>query len=136
MSRRCRTAEFLDVALWVVQIAAAAKFFLVGCSNLAGQPDPLAAFEETGFVRYATGTLEVAGAYALLFPRPAALGAIVLALVTARGMVVRLFSTGEIAILPVMLVTSMALVAWARFERSGFHMHNPQTVIEPTVPKA
>jgi putative oxidoreductase len=117
MSRRRRTAELLDVALWVLQIAASAKFFLVGCSSLAGQPDPFAAFKETGIIRYATGTLEIAGAYALLFPRPAAFGAIVLGLVTAGDLVVRLFSMGEIAILPVMLLASMALVAWARFER-------------------
>src|ERR1700730_18795885 len=71
------TGKIVNVVLWVLQIAAAGMFLMVGFLKLSGNPQLVGLFEAIGlgqWFRYLTGALEVAGAFFLLFPRRRGLG--------------------------------------------------------------
>src|SRR6266478_5246976 len=76
------TEKILNVMLWVLQIAAAGMFLMVGFLKLSGNPQLVGLFEAIGigqWFRYLTGSLEVVGAILLLVPRTGGLGALMLA---------------------------------------------------------
>src|SRR5713226_8528449 len=84
------TAKIINVLLWVLQIAAAGMFLMVGFLKLSGNVQLVGLFEAIGlgqWFRYLTGTLEVAGAFLLLIPRTSGLGALMLAGVMAGAVV-------------------------------------------------
>src|SRR5437867_2620964 len=73
-----------NIALWLLQVAAAAMFLLAGSMKLAGAPPLVALFGAIGigqWFRYVTGGLEVLGAVALLVPPASGAGALLLAAV-------------------------------------------------------
>src|SRR6266403_2263183 len=75
------TAKIINVGLWVLQIAAAGMFLMVGFLKLSGNPQLVGLFQAIGlgqWFRYLTGTLEVAGAILLLVPRISGLAALML----------------------------------------------------------
>src|SRR5882672_12915369 len=77
------TAKIVNVVLWVLQIAAAGMFLMVGFLKLSGDPQLVGLFEAIGlgqWFRYLTGSLEVLGAVLLLVPRLSGLGASLLVL--------------------------------------------------------
>src|SRR5438034_4159332 len=78
------TGKIMNVVLWVLQIAAAGMFLMVGFLKLSGDAQLVGLFEAIGlgqWFRYLTGTLEVAGAILLLIPRTGGLGALLLSAV-------------------------------------------------------
>src|SRR4030095_2591971 len=73
------TGKVMNVALWILQIAAAAMFLMVGSLKLSGSQQLVGLYPAIGigqWFRYLTGTLEVAGAILLLIPRTSGLGAL------------------------------------------------------------
>src|SRR6266581_8663974 len=75
------TGKIANVVLWVLQVAAAGMFLMVGFLKLSGNAQLVGLFEAIGigqWFRYLTGTLEVLGAFLLLIPRTSGLGALML----------------------------------------------------------
>ena len=68
--------------------------------------------------RYVTGGLEVLGATALLVPRLAGAGALLLAGVMVGAVATHLFVVGGSPLMALVLLAVTALVAWSRRERT------------------
>lgn len=110
-----------NVALWILQIAAAAMFLMAGISKLTGAPDMIALFEAVGvgqWFRYVTGVLEVSGAALLLIPALAGIGALVLASVMVGAIFSHLFIIGGSFLMPLVLLTAVAIIAYGRRDRT------------------
>ena len=91
------TGKIINVGLWILQIAAAGMFLMVGFFKLSGDPRMVALFDAIGlgqWFRYLTGTLEVAGSFLLLIPRTSGLGALMLAGVMVGTVVTHVFIVG------------------------------------------
>src|SRR3977135_2718857 len=91
------TGKIMNVVLWILQIAAAGMFLMVGLSKLSGNAQMVGLFEAIGigqWFRYLTGSLEIAGAILLLIPRASGLGALMLAGVMACAVMTHLFIVG------------------------------------------
>src|SRR5438046_9858167 len=76
-----RPAKGLNLVLWILQILAAATFFLAGGSKLSGVAPMVEMFDKIGlgqWFRYLTGGLEVTGAILLLIPTTHVLGGVLL----------------------------------------------------------
>src|SRR2546428_12491421 len=93
------TWKIINVGLWILQIAAAGMFLMVGFLKLSGDAQLVGLFEAIGlgqWFRYLTGALEVAGAVLLLVPRPDGVGGARLARGVGRaGVVGRLLVGGR-----------------------------------------
>jgi uncharacterized membrane protein YphA (DoxX/SURF4 family) len=90
-------SRVLNATLWFLQIAAAAMFLFVGALKLASAPAMVAVFDGVGlgqWFRYVTGALEVLGAAALLVPRLAGAGALLLAAVMVGAVTTHQFIIG------------------------------------------
>ena len=93
------TGKTMNIVLWLLQIAAAGMFVMVGLSKLSGNEQMVRLFAAIGlgqWFRYLTGTLEVAGAILLLIPRTSGLGALMLVGVMIGAVMTHLFVVGEI----------------------------------------
>lgn len=115
-----RTGGLGNVALWVLQVGAAAMFFMAGGMKLAGAPEMVAMFEMLGgqWFRYVTGGIEVAGAALLLVPRLAGVGALLLAATMVGAVVTHLAIVGGSPAVALVLLVVTATIAWARRERT------------------
>jgi uncharacterized membrane protein YphA (DoxX/SURF4 family) len=115
------TGKFLNVVLWVLQIAAAGMFLMVGFLKLSGNAQLVGLFEAIGlgqWFRYLTGTLEVAGAFLLLIPRTSGLSALMLAGVMVGAVVTHVFIVGGSPSPAIILLVVTSLIAWGRRERT------------------
>lgn len=115
------TGRAKNIALWVLQIAAAAMLGMAGFAKLTGAPNMVGLFDTLGvgqWFRYLTGVLEVSGAVLLLVPALASVGALVLAFVMLGAIVTHLFVVGGSPVVPLVLLTVLAIVAYARRERT------------------
>ena len=115
------TGKITNVVLWILQIAAAGMFLMVGFLKLSGNPQLVGLFEAIGlgqWFRYLTGTLEVAGAILLLIPRMSGLGAVMLAGVMAGAVVTRLFVIGGSPLMAIILLAITTVIAWGRRQRT------------------
>ncbi len=114
------TGRLGDVALWVLQVGAAAMFFMAGGMKLAGAPEMVAMFEMLGgqWFRYVTGVIEVGGAVLLLVPRLAGVGALLLAGTMVGAIVTHVAVIGGSFAVPLVLLVVTATIAWARRERT------------------
>src|SRR5260221_10704672 len=111
------TAKIVNVGLWILQIAAAGMFLMVGFLKLSGDAQMVGLFEAIGlgqWFRYLTGTLEVAGAILLLIPRTSGLGALMLAGVMTGAIVTHVFIVGGSPLMAIILLFVTGLVAWGR----------------------
>ena len=116
-----RTGSAASVALWVLQVAAAAMLAMAGSAKLTGAPDMIALFDAVGvgqWFRYVTGALEVGGAVLLLVPALAGAGALLLAGVMAGAVFTHLFVIGGSPVVPLVLLAVTAFIAYARRERT------------------
>jgi putative oxidoreductase len=115
------TRNIVNVVLWVLQIAAAGMFLMVGYLKLSGNPQLVGLFESIGlgqWFRYLTGTLEVAGALLLLIPRTSGLGALMLAGVMVGAVITHVLIVGGSPLPAIILLVVTAVVAWGRRERT------------------
>src|SRR3981189_184138 len=109
------TGKIANVALWVLQIAAAGMFLMVGFLKLSGNAQLVGLFEAIGlgqWFRYLTGALEVAGAILLLIPRTSGLGALMLAGVMVGAVVTHVFIVGGSPMMAIILLVITSFVAW------------------------
>src|ERR1700684_3917262 len=96
-SGRRPLSKGLNITCWVLQGLAACAFLAAGGSKLAAAPAMVEMFAKLGagqWFRYLTGALEVIGAIALLVPRTAFYGAVLLAAVMVGAVVVHLAVLG------------------------------------------
>ncbi|HYW06028.1 MAG TPA: DoxX family protein, partial [Longimicrobium sp.] len=111
----------LNVALWILQIAAAAMLGMAGFAKLSGAPEMVAMFQEIGmgqWFRYLTGALEVLGAVLLLLPALAGVGALMLVGVMLGAVATHLFVVGGSPIVALVLLIVVGLVAFGRRDRT------------------
>jgi uncharacterized membrane protein YphA (DoxX/SURF4 family) len=110
-----------NVALWVLQVGAAAMLFMAGWMKLTGAPDMVALFDAIGvgqWFRYVTGGIEVGGAALLLVPRLAGMGALLLAATMVGAIITHVAVIGGSFAVPLVLLVVTATIAWARRERT------------------
>ena len=103
--------------LWALQIVSAGMFLLAGALKLTGNPMMVQMFGAIGlgqWFRYLTGTIEVAGAVALLVPAVSAYGAAALAATMVGAILTHLFIVGGSPVVPILLLASTTTIAWAR----------------------
>jgi len=113
--------KVFNIILWVLQLAAAAMFFFAGIPKLLGAPQVVAVFETIGFgqwFRYLTGGLEVLCAILLLIPGLSGVGALILMCVMVGAAGTHLFLIGGSPVPAIVLLLVMALIAWARRDRT------------------
>ena len=106
-----------NITCWVLQGLAAFAFLAAGGSKLAAAPAMVEMFAKLGagqWFRYLTGTLEVIGAVALLVPRGAFYGAVLLATVMVGAIVTHLAVLGGSPIPALVLLVIVGTVAWLR----------------------
>jgi putative oxidoreductase len=105
------------IALWTVQIAAAALFLFVGSLKLAGAPMLVALFDAIGigqWFRYLTGSIEVVSAILLLIPSLAFYGALLLVPTMVGAVLTHLFIVGGNPAPAAVLLAAAATIAWTR----------------------
>jgi putative oxidoreductase len=110
-----------EIGLWVLQALMALAFLGSGGAKLVGVPVMVQLFAEIGigqWFRYLTGSLEVLGAVALLFPALAGLGALLLVLVMIGAIGTHLFVIGGDPIHAVVLLVLTSIIAWGRRDRT------------------
>src|SRR4029450_1599824 len=115
------TAKIVNIVMWVLQIAAAGMFLMVGFLKLSGNPQLVALFEAIGlgqWLRSLTGTLEVAGAGLLLVPRFSGLGALMLFGVMIGAIITHLFIVGGNPLMAIIFLIVTGVVAWGRRQRT------------------
>jgi putative oxidoreductase len=107
----------MTITCWVLQIVAAAAILAAGGSKLASAPPMVEMFATIGagqWFRYLTGALEVVGAIALIVPRAAFMGALLLALVMTGAVVTHITVLGGSPIPALVLLAIVGTVAWLR----------------------
>lgn len=107
----------LAIALWSLQILAAAAFLAAGSFKLIGNPMMVEIFDQIGvgqWFRIVTGTVELVGGIALLIPRLAAFGGLLLATTMVFATLVHLFVIGGSPAPAVVLLAITATIAWLR----------------------
>jgi hypothetical protein len=115
------TGKIMNVVLWVLQVAAAGMFLMVGFLKLSGNTQLVGLFEAIGLgqsFRYLTGALEVAGAFLLLIPRTSGLGALMLAGVMVGAVVTHVCIVGGSPLMAIILLVVTGVVAWGRRQRT------------------
>jgi putative oxidoreductase len=113
-----RPTKGLNIALWTLQILAAATFFLAGGSKLGGVAPMVEMFDKIGlgqWFRYLTGGMEVIGAILLLIPATVTLGGALLVVTMAGAIATHLFILGGSPVPAVVLFVMVATVTWYRW---------------------
>jgi len=114
------TGKIINITLWVLQIAAAGMFLMVGFLKLSGDARLIGLFQAIGlgqWFRYLTGSLEVAGAILLLIPRTSGLGALMLACIMICAVATHVFIVGGSPQPAVILLIVTGIIAWGRHHR-------------------
>jgi putative oxidoreductase len=115
-----RPTKVLNIVLWLLQILAAATFFLAGGSKLTGVAPMVEMFDKIGlgqWFRYLTGGMEVTGAILLLIPATVILGGALLVLTMAGAIATHLFVLGGSPGPAIVLFVMVATVTWYRWRR-------------------
>ncbi|MET8952982.1 DoxX family protein [Streptomyces sp. NPDC004393] len=108
-----------NIVLWVLQVVLAVLFVMAGASKLAGAQDMVKLFQGVGvgqWLRYVTGSLELAGAVLLLVPRLSALGGLLLTGVMTGAFLTCLFVVDQSPVPAAVLLILAAVVMWNRRE--------------------
>jgi putative oxidoreductase len=119
-----------NVILWVLQIATALIFLVVGGFEMIGAPETVELFERIGigqWFRYTAGALQIAGAIVLLIPALAAWGALLLAVVMAGAVCTQAFVLGNNPVIPAVLLVVTGGIAWARLRSRARENSRSQT---------
>src|SRR5712671_3010883 len=113
-----RPTKGVNVVLWILQILAAATFFLAGGSKLVGVAPMVEMFDKIGlgqWFRYLTGGMEVTGAILLLIPATVTIGGAMLAATMAGAIATHLFVLGGSPVPAIVLFVMVATVTWYRW---------------------
>ena len=114
--------------LEATEILLAAIFFLVGGAKLVGRRDMILLFQEIGvgqWLRYLTGTIEVAAATLLVTPLLSGVAALSLGAVMIVASLVELFVLHRPPVAALACLTGHAFVAWSRVSRSRQGLSSP-----------
>ncbi|WP_336213643.1 DoxX family protein [Nonomuraea sp. LPB2021202275-12-8] len=106
-----------NIALWVLQVVAAAWFLIAAAGKFAGAEPAASTFEAIGWgdwFRTLIGALEVAGAVALFVPVLAGLAGMAFAGLMAGAVVTEAFVSGGSVVMPLALLVVSAIIAWGR----------------------
>jgi len=108
-----------NIALWALQILAAAAFVAASIPKLAGAAQMVEVFQKAGgqWFRYVTGLLEIAGAIGLLIPRYTFYAAALLAIIMVGAIVSVLSVLGGSPAPAIALLLITATIAYFRKER-------------------
>lgn len=109
---------FLNRGLWALQILLSVVFLLAGSGKLAGAEPMVATFERIGlgqWFRVLTGGLEILAAVLLLIPRPAGVGALLLAVTMLGAVLTHLFVIGGSPVAAFILMILAVFVVWGRW---------------------
>jgi putative oxidoreductase len=109
--------KYARIAIWVLQVLAAAAFISAGGAKLAGVPMMVEIFDKVGvgqWFRYVTGTIEIVAGIALLIPALAAFGAVMLVGTMAGAVATHLFIIGGNPVPAIVLLAITAIIAWFR----------------------
>jgi uncharacterized membrane protein YphA (DoxX/SURF4 family) len=105
------------IALWVVQVVLAVMFLMAGNSKLAGVPTMVSLFDAIGLGQwflYVTGVIELTAGIALLVPRAAVFGVLLLIPTMLGAIVTNVFVVHASPVMPLLLLLGASAVVWAR----------------------
>jgi putative oxidoreductase len=131
-----RNADALVV--WILSVLLAAAFATTGIAKLTGtEPIGLQAAAMNGFpswIRTVVGTVEVAGAAAILVPPVAAFAASLLALLMIPATITQWISGEPGIFVPILMFALLLIVAWRRNPaavRAGYNaaVHTPRPLL-------
>ena len=111
----------LNIALWVIQISAAAMFLMAGANKLSGNEQMVGMFQAIGFgqwFRYLTGSLEVIGGLLLFVPSLAGFGGLLMTGVFLGAVATHLFIIGGNPTMAIVLLAASSFIAWGRRDRT------------------
>src|SRR5476649_1578054 len=97
LGNQSETSKGLNIALWVIQIGAAAMFLMAGANKLSGNEQMVGMFQAIGFgqwFRYLTGSLEIIGGILLFVPRLSGVGGLLTAGLFVGAVATNLFIIG------------------------------------------
>ncbi len=109
-----------NIALWALQILAAAAFLAAGSAKLSGQPMMVQTFAKIGvgqWFRYLTGSIEVISAILMLIPRTIPVGASLLVATMIGAVATHLLIIGGNPAPAGVLLVLVAIIAWGRRHR-------------------
>ena len=112
-----KSSKALNIVFWVLQFLAAVACLTVGATKLRHMRE--ASLEKLGFgdwLSYCAASVKVIGAFLMMIPTTAQLGAAVLA-GTMVGVIVHLLMIGRVPIPALVLLAITVAVAWYR----GWH---------------
>ena len=115
------TPKALNIALWIVQVGAAAMFLMAGGSKLSGAEQMVGMFQAIGlgqWFRILTGLMEVSGGLLLLIPALSGVGGLVLTAVMTGAVATHLFILGGSPAMAITLLAASIFVAWGRRART------------------
>ena len=118
LGEAARPTKGLNIVLWILQILAAATFFLAGGSKLAGVAPMVEMFDRIGlgqWFRYLTGGLEVTSAILLLIPGTVVLGGALLVVTMVGAIATHLFILGGSPVPPIVLFVMVGTITWYRW---------------------
>ena len=121
LGEAARPTKPLNIVLWILQILAAAMFFLAGGLKLGGVAPMVEMFDKIGlgqWFRYVTGGLEVTGAVLLLIPATVTLGGALLAVTMVGAIATHLFILGGSPVPAIVLFVMVGTVTWYRWPAS------------------
>jgi putative oxidoreductase len=105
----------------LTEVSLAAVFFVVGGAKLIGRHDMIVLFQDIGvgqWLRYLTGTLEVAGAALLLVPLLSGASSVALGGIMVVATLIELFVLHRPPVAALACLSGHTFVAWARLSHS------------------
>jgi putative oxidoreductase len=121
LERQVESSKGLNIALWVVQIGAAAMFLMAGANKLSGNEQMVGMFQAIGlgqWFRYLTGSLEIIGGILLFAPSLAGVGGLLMTGVFVGAVATHLLIIGGNPAMAIVLLISSAFIAWGRRDRT------------------
>lgn len=108
----------MNVVLWVLQLILALVFIGAGMSKLTGAPEMIVMFDDIGagqWLRYMTGTCELAGAVGLMIPRLRGLAALGLSVLMTCATIATVVFLYDPVWMPLAVLVLCVVVAWGRW---------------------
>lgn len=123
VSRGRRGSRRAEISLRALQVALALFYGIASAlPKLIAHPSAVESFDKIGWGStgmYTIGSLELAGAVALLIPVLSSVAAVALSALMVGAFIVQLtVFDGQYAATPLILIVPLALIAWARRHRT------------------